>query len=147
MPNAPRHDPSGATSVVTVDVSEDALLPLVGCLFAALVLVVVAAPALITAVAAYWVATWRRWPWWLLTAAGIAGLLSTVAISGPVGAVHHHLLAVRDLSDTHGFLAVAIKHRWAAWLTAQLPLSVPIGLLIAGFARPITRRAGDRPSP
>ena len=136
MPSDPRQ---------AVDLTDDALLHLAGWLFAGLALFVFATPAVVAAGVAYGLATWRRWRWWPLAAAGAAGLLVAFAVLGPAGAVHRHLLAVRDISDSHELLTVLIKRRWAAWLTAELPLAAPLGILVASLAlnddrRP--RRAG-----
>jgi hypothetical protein len=63
-------------------------------------------------------------------------LLAVAIAGGPGPALHHHLLAARELTAAHpGSLADLIAMRAAAWLWAQLPLSVPVGLVGARLAR------------
>ena len=96
-----------------------------------------ATTAAVAGLAAYGLVTWRRSRWWPPALLGlIGGLLAVAALGGPGPALHHHLLAVRDLTGPHpGGLAGLLGRRWAAWLGAQLPLSVPVGLVAAGLAR------------
>src|SRR5437879_1792941 len=72
----------------------------------------------------------------LATTAAPPGLAATAALGGPGPALHHHLLAARELTGPHpGGLADLISRRWAAWAAAQVPLSLPLGLIGAGLAR------------
>src|SRR5438270_921144 len=70
---------------------------------------------------------------------GFLGRFGSVAVAllgGPGPAVHHHLLAARELAAPHpGGVADLVVRRWAVWAVAQLPLSLPLGLVGAGLAR------------
>jgi hypothetical protein len=68
-----------------------------------------------------------------------------VAVSGPAGAVDRHLLPLRELTGGAG---VPVGERWPAWLLAQLPLSLPVGVVLAALARhQVTHIAAHELSP
>lgn len=115
----------------------DGLVNLAGIVLAALAVLLLATTAALAGLAAYGLITWRRTRWWPPVLAGLAaGLLATAALGGPGPALHHHLLAARELTAPHpGGFADLIAMRAAAWLWAQLPLGVPLGLVAAGLAR------------
>ena len=116
---------------------DDALINLAGVVLAVLAGFVLATAVAVTAVAAYGLITWRRTRWWPPVLLGVVLALVAVAVlGGPGPALDHHLLAARELTAPHpGDLAALLGRRWAAWLSAQLALSVPLGLIAAGFAR------------
>jgi hypothetical protein len=121
----------------------DAVVTVGGWIVAGVAIVVVAATALLVAAAIHAIATWRRWRWWPLALTGLVGLLVVVAVFGPAGMVDRHLLALRELTDSR-----AVGERWPSWLVAQVPLSLPLGLLLAAFARhQVTHIAAHELSP
>jgi hypothetical protein len=116
-------------------VAEDGLLRLAGWALAATAMLLVATPALLVGALVYGVGTWRRWRWWPLAVTGATALLVVLAVSGPEGALNRHLLTVHDLAAAHRPLAVLVAHHWGAWALAQLPLAVPLGILMAAVGR------------
>ncbi|MDQ1567742.1 MAG: hypothetical protein QOF96_2622 [Actinomycetota bacterium] len=116
---------------------DDGLVHLAGIILAAVATLLLATTAAVVGLAAYGIITWRRTRWWPPAVAG--GLLAVVAVGalgGPGPALHHHLLAARELAAPHpGGLADLVLRRWSPWAAAQVPLSVPLGLVAAGFAR------------
>jgi hypothetical protein len=121
----------------------DAVVTVGGWIVAGVAIVVVAATALLVAAAIYATATWRRWRWWPLALTGLVGLLVVVAVFGPAGMVDRHLLGLRELTDSR-----AVGERWPSWLVAQVPLSLPLGLLLAAVARhQVTHIAAHELSP
>src|SRR5205814_9198916 len=62
--------------------------------------------------------------------------LAVPALGGPGPAVHPHLLAARVLAAPRpGGAGDLVGRRFAAWVAAQLPLSLPLGVVGAGLAR------------
>ncbi|HEV7535119.1 MAG TPA: hypothetical protein VGP90_05755, partial [Acidimicrobiia bacterium] len=116
---------------------DDGLVHLAGLVLAALAALVLATTAAGVGAAAYGLLTWRRTRWWPPVLAGaLLAVLSVAALGGPDPAIRHHLLAVRELTRPHpGGVAHLVARRWAAWIAAQLPLAVPLGLIAAGLAR------------
>jgi hypothetical protein len=147
----PRYDPEGAHGRVGgpwapqagaygpppgTGAADDVLIRLGGWVLAGLAVALLAAVAVLTAGALYGLATWRRWRWWVVGMAGLAGLVLVVALSGPEAALERHLLALRELTDPgRAPVGELVSDRWPAWLLAQAPLALPLGAILAGFAR------------
>jgi hypothetical protein len=135
--------PAGPAPAHVESDTADAVVTVGGWIVAGVAIVVVAATALLVAAAIYATATWRRWRWWPLALTGIVGLLVVVAVFGPAGMVDRHLLGLRELTDSG-----AVGERWPSWLVAQVPLSLPLGLLLAAVARhQVTHIAAHELSP
>jgi hypothetical protein len=143
----PRHDPyatgarlpwlpqSGAYGAAPPG-ADDVLVRLGGWVLAALATTVLAAVTLLAAGALYGLATWRRWRWWPLVVAGVAGLLVVLGL-GAEHALQRHLGALRDLTAPHPGVSVGdlAAQRWRSWALVQFPLGLPLGAVLAGLAR------------
>jgi hypothetical protein len=129
----------------------DTLLTITFWAFTMIAAAVVALPALIITAAAYPLAAWRGWRWWRITLTGLAVIAITMAggwaLSGhPAGAVTWHALRLRELfaNPAHGpAIGELARHRWAAWLLHELPLSVGAALLAVGL---IVEHIGSSPA-
>ena len=128
--------------------ADDPLIVIATAVLAFLAATLIATVALAVTAIVYGLATWRRWRWVALALPGAACLLLALALAGP-DVLDTHLLAIRELTDTKGVpVADLAADRWPAWLAAQLPLSVPVGLLFAGLARhQVTRVPAHELSP